>query len=338
MQPFQPNSLLSGRFLLKEQLSFDTASQQQVWTVTDTQTGQALIGRFHSNGQIDWYNDNRNVAPANTPALPFPAISQSGETVGHHPGPQTVSGTTSGNTLPPPGNTFATPPKRAKGGILWFLLVVLAGLAIAAYFNQEFVYGQYNAIRAQLFGQPDSLQAGPVTDQKQVKPEQETGLFGPSSEVPVWKPESETSTVGSVANRASEVPVASGQSDEQIRALFRIVSRVDPFSEINSLSHSFDKTAAALIEFRKTGGRQGLSDSVYTIATDRADQFYQSFKNGRVEAKDKAIAWYKISRAAKETEHNKKRLSELLTPQAKRETSSTRPADYFPRDPELNNN
>ncbi|GAA4440967.1 hypothetical protein GCM10023091_25390 [Ravibacter arvi] len=318
MQSYQPQTLLSGRFLLKEQLSRDAVAGQQVWAVTDTQTGKGLIARIHANGHIDWFNDNRpDTAEVKPAAAPSPS-----------PGDQAASS----SSLPPVA--AATPPepeadRRRKGGGIWFFLLLLAVAGIFGYYNQSLVKDQISAIKSHFPGGVDSLATDPTGDPVRPPTGAENNLFGHNSSLPVWEPEA-TETVSP--------PAAADNTDgpaEALRMQFRMISAADPYAEIST--PDFDKAAALLRQLRQAGRHPILCDSIYTIATDRADQFYLGFRNNRPEAREKAVAWYKISAAAKESGHSKKRLSELQPPRQTRK-ESTPVTDYFPKDPELNLN
>lgn len=63
MEKLVPNSVIYEHYLLIEELSFDPATGQHVWSVQDQQTGQPFIVQFNSDGTDEWFNDNRPKPP-----------------------------------------------------------------------------------------------------------------------------------------------------------------------------------------------------------------------------------------------------------------------------------
>ena len=310
MQSYQPNTLLSDRFLLKEQLSSDPAAGQQVWAVTDTRTGQPLIARFHSNGHIDWYNDNRAATPPTAPPAP------------EAPAPEAY------NTAPPARTTKSQAPSpQRKGAGIWIALLLLAGAGVVAYFNQDLIIGEYEKLAARFSAPADS--AGTPAAQSPATEGQSTSLFGQTGDMPGWDPEPGTTgwTEGETTGSFHIVDAA--------RAQFDIIARMNPFDEISGSRDSFRRMQSLLKELGSSAENPALCDSIYAIATDRADVLYNSFKSGSADLKENVLEWYKTSNAARPTDHNRKRIAEL---QAKkpltRESAPT--VDYFPKDPELN--
>jgi len=62
MAKFTPNTLIDNRYLLTENISYDSSSGRQVWSATDKQTGRRMIGRFEANGDAHWFDDHRPVS------------------------------------------------------------------------------------------------------------------------------------------------------------------------------------------------------------------------------------------------------------------------------------
>lgn len=328
MQSYQPNTLISGRYFLKEQLSNDTSTGQQVWTVTDTQTGQALIARFHADGRTEWFNDNRPPAgnplsaeTQNTPPQPAPAVPSGvapGKAASPAPHPDPTIQTLTGSRSP-----------RKNAGI-WITLLALSLAGAAGYLNKEILIQKYREISS----------SSPASDVENTAPEPETAnsLFGSSQDIPVWNPEEENQSRATAAAPAPGSPenTGTGEPAQASRRLFGILARAEPSAGLSALGTSFNEAISQLQSLRNSGQHAALCDSIYAIATDRADQFYSRYRDNDQEAKANAVDWYKVSRAAKETAHNKKRLSELQRPPAGKKESSSSATDYFPKDPELN--
>ena len=59
MDKFIPNTFIYDRFLLKEELSYDSVTGLRTWAVRDEQTKQSYIVYFHTDGRTEWFADNR---------------------------------------------------------------------------------------------------------------------------------------------------------------------------------------------------------------------------------------------------------------------------------------
>ncbi len=322
MQQYQPNTLISDRFLLKEQLSYDAGSGQQVWTVTDTQTGQALIARFHADGSTEWFNDNRPPVPPVVP--PPPAAAQTPVVA-----PPPVAAVP---PRPAPGSPFAPVPKKRRYGWLLFLLL-LAALGAAGYFNQQWVMDTYKSWSG---SEPDSTLAGAATVEN-------SGLFGADKDgYPSWEPESMPEGNGA-APAIAETPLNPGPVWEtpgadrvgSARQSFAALVLMDADASLSSYQHAFEEAIAGFGKLRESGRHRALCDSVYIIATDRGDQHYRSYQRNPVaETKAKALVWYRTAAAANASAYSKKRIAELQSRAPKNEPSDV--SNYFPKDPELN--
>ena len=53
------NSKYENRYLLTEEISFDSKTGNQVWAVIDSETGKRLLGRFQGSGKVEWFADTR---------------------------------------------------------------------------------------------------------------------------------------------------------------------------------------------------------------------------------------------------------------------------------------
>ncbi len=126
MQRFQPNTVLQNRFLLKEELSFDQQTGQQVWVVLDQQTGQSLIARLYVDGRAEWFNDNRPPISESIPPVATPSPIDS-----ERP---------SVSTQPPPVRT-------ARSLRAVFLFVLALALVIGSYVYRNQLLNSIQALR-----------------------------------------------------------------------------------------------------------------------------------------------------------------------------------------------
>ena len=62
MSRYNANTIIEGRYLLIESISHDSKSGRQVWSAKDNQTGKRVLGRFESNGKVEWFPDTRTLA------------------------------------------------------------------------------------------------------------------------------------------------------------------------------------------------------------------------------------------------------------------------------------
>lgn len=56
------NTLYENRYLLTEEISYNPTNGEQIWAAQDRTEKQKVIGYFHANGQVEWFNDTRNLA------------------------------------------------------------------------------------------------------------------------------------------------------------------------------------------------------------------------------------------------------------------------------------
>ncbi len=305
------NTTFEGRYLLNEQISPADKDGQQVWAVLDTQTNQRLIGKFASNGQVTWFNDNRPVAGPAKPLFDMTAaITQ--------PAPPVA---TPAPAKPRPNLPPQTKPAPTNGRrVVYFLSVLLlAGAFMGAYTQREVLLTWLNAKTTTAVSVTSADSAGLVTE----------------------------STPGLTAAQPPPNPTLidglppTGWSVQQTSQLLKKLAKL-PTAQHPVV---FAEASKALIKFRSESPDEDLVDSLYmAYATCGAASSYAHDQNGDSTSKQYAIWWYQMARAVSPRPEVAGLLSRLQKtvpiPKAKpaaraRATPNTRNPGFM-TDPELN--
>ena len=60
------NTLYDNRYLLTEEILYNSANGEQIWAAQDRLQKQKVIGRFQADGQVEWFEDTRHATPKAT--------------------------------------------------------------------------------------------------------------------------------------------------------------------------------------------------------------------------------------------------------------------------------
>lgn len=139
------NTLIDNRYLLTEDLSFDSLSGRQVWAALDKHTGKKLIGRFEANGRVEWFDDNR---PASAAAPPRLAPT---------------------NKIPAPPKIPLSPGKSKLRPFLPVLIFIGALLVAVAYTRKDRIEAYFLA-KKEIWQQPEEEESVPAEDRNMTLP------------------------------------------------------------------------------------------------------------------------------------------------------------------------
>lgn len=140
MARHRTNTLIDNRYLLTENLSFDSLSGRQVWAALDKHTGKKLIGRFEPNGRVEWFDDKRPTSAPKPAKLPL------------------------GNKIPAPPKI---PLSRSKPKLRPFLpvLIFIGALLIAVAYTRKDRIEAYFLAKKQMWQQPEEEESVAAQDQ-----------------------------------------------------------------------------------------------------------------------------------------------------------------------------
>lgn len=331
MQRFTANTVLHDRMLLKEELSFDAQQGQQVWTVQDQQTGQSLIARFHHDGRVEWFSDNRPpvitapsaVARPQPPPAP-PAVP-----------PQPLAGKP----------TSAVPNQR----VVPFLTVMLVlSLVIAGYFYRKPLMAAAQSLRP--VPRPDAgEQAGPDSPNSALHAEADPGLPGTrvnqSRRQPAVSFRSDLGPTGEpTGNTANSTPTSVGKSAKSAISAPQATRLLNLMKQIPAGKHPaiFADARQAFTQLRQMAGQQAHIDSLYTVCMNRGAQSLATYRqNGDPVSRRYAAEWYQTACALKPNPAVEYQINALRSNEPKPRPKSIRKptktnAPLFMSDPEVN--
>jgi len=304
MDKFIPNTLIYDRFLLKEELSYDTNSGLRVWAVQDEQTDQAYIVYFHHDGRTEWFADNRQQSGKE---------SEYGPNISRDPASVTEQKRFDVNNSGKP--------------VIWrFVVILFLSALVAGYYYRDNILSivkSFTGTRADNSARPDN--------QKD------------SRSISTLKTDS-TAVVSENDTQHKTAWVDDFPETQQSIAEKKVSDVLQQFDVLPVEKHSaaFVDLRKALTALRQSGANGTLIGSVVTICLDKGDQSLLMHKqNGRQVFKQNAFEWYDAAFSLKPSPELLAKINKLKNVQgskkrARVKKSSEKASPYFQRDPELN--